>query len=241
MNNENKAVLKRLIISALVIGAIVGGVYLVFYLLGWTSLTKEQLQEVVGNTGALAPLFYIFISFLQVTFVPIPGAITILSGAYLFGVWEAFIYSYVGMMIGAIFAFFLGRKLGRPFVNWVAGGKEKADGWVERLKGRENVFLFFAFFLPFFPDDILCSVAGILPVKWRTFIIMQIITRATSIGGTMLFMSGEVIPYHGWGLVVLAVIGIICLTAFILSIKYADKLNAFFDKMINAITLKKKK
>ena len=144
------------------------------------------------------------------------------------------------MMLGSIFAFWLGRAIGRPFINWVAGSPEKVDEWVEKLKGREKVLLFFMFLLPFFPDDILCSIAGILPIGWFGFIVMQLITRITSIGCTIIFMSGEFIPYHGWGLVVLGVIAVICITAFIYSMKYADKINEFCVKLADKVMGKNK-
>ena len=144
------------------------------------------------------------------------------------------------MMVGSVVSFALGRLIGRPYVNWVAGGKEQADEWIKKLKGRETVFLFFAFLLPFFPDDILCAIAGALPIRWITFIIMQVITRATSIGATMIFMSGEIIPFYGWGLIVLGAVAIIAIVAFRISIKYAEKLNLFFDNIISKLTVKKK-
>ena len=174
----------KIIISLLVITIVVVGAYFVFKGLGLTNLTKEQLQEKVASTGAIAPLVFIAVSFLQVTFVPIPGVVTILAGNYLFGFWLSFLYSYIGMMIGGIVAWWLGRVLGRPYINWLAGSKKEANNWLKRLKGRETVFLFFAFLLPFFPDDLLCSVAGILPIKFSTFLILQVITRATSIGSS---------------------------------------------------------
>ena len=96
------------------------------------------------------------------------------------------------------------------------------------------------FFLPFFPDDILCTVAGLLPISYMGFLIMQIITRATSIGFTLLFMSGEVIPYEGWGLAVLAIVAVICITAFILSMKYSEKINDFFVEKMSKLFKKDK-
>ncbi|MBQ9734913.1 MAG: TVP38/TMEM64 family protein [Clostridia bacterium] len=240
MKKENKEILIRLLVSALIIGVLALGVYLVFYFLGWTKLTKEELQTFIAGTGAVAPIVFIAVTFAQVTLVPIPGAVTILAGSFLFGFWKSFLYSYIGMMIGSIVSFALGRAIGRPYVNWVAGGEEKADEWIKKLKGRENVFLFFAFFLPLFPDDILCAVAGALPVKWFTFIVMQIITRATSILATMLFMSGEIIPFYGWGLIVLGAVAIVCVTAFIICIKYAEQLNAFFSNFVDKISGKSK-
>ena len=127
MREENKKSLIKLIISALIIGALILAVYLIFYFLGWTRLTREELQSYIENTGAIAPLVFIAVSFAQVTLVPIPGMVTILAGNYLFGFWESLLYSYIGMVIGGMVSFALGRFVGRPYVNWVAGGKEKAD------------------------------------------------------------------------------------------------------------------
>ncbi len=240
MNQNTKKSLIKLIVSAMIIGGIVLGVYLIFKSLGITDLTREQIQDFIKSTGAIAPLVFIGISFAQVTLVPIPGMVTILAGNYVFGIWLSFLYSYIGMMIGSVVAWWLGRAIGRPYINWVAGGAVQADEWLKRLKGRETVFLFFAFLLPVFPDDLLCSVAGILPIRFSTFMIMQVITRFTSIGASLLFMSGEIIPFHGWGLVVLALVGVVCVIAFILGMKYADRLNKFFDGLIDKITLKVK-
>ena len=121
------------------------------------------------------------------------------------------------MILGAILAFYLGRVFGRPFVNWVVGDKETVERYLKKIKNKEFVVFFFMFLLPLFPDDTLCSVAGITKLRWRDFLLIQIITRPTSILGTLFFMSGEVIPYHGWGLVVLAVVCILSIVAFILS------------------------
>jgi uncharacterized membrane protein YdjX (TVP38/TMEM64 family) len=190
--------------------------------------------------GIIAPLAYIAVTFAQVTLIPIPGAVTILAGSYLFGFWLAFLYSYIGMMIGSVVSFSLGRLIGRPYINWVAGGKEKAGEWLNKLHGRENIFLFFAFLLPLFPDDILCAVAGALPVKWLTFILMQAFTRITSIICTLIFASGTVIPFEGWGLIVLGVAVAVGIAAFVLSLIYADKINQIFINFINKLSRKKK-
>jgi len=239
MITENKQIIKRLIISLIFIGALVLLIYLLLKHFGLTDLTREQIQAYIASKGVIAPLVFIFISFAQVTLIPIPGTITILAGIYLFGAWESFIYSYIGTFTGAIVAFALGRLIGKPYVNWVTGGKEKTEQLMNKLEGRENVFLFFAFLLPLFPDDILCAIAGALPIKWFTFTVMQVITRATSILGIMLFMSGEVIPYHGWGIVVLVIVAVICVVAFVLSIIYSKQLNEFFVKMVDKLSKKK--
>ncbi len=240
MKVETKKTIQKALLAALVIGAVVGLVYLVLYLLGWTEMSDEELrlmiQDLVEQSGVWGPIVFILISFLQVTFIPIPGAITILAGNYIFGMGRSFLYSYIGMLSGAMFAYALGKWIGRPFVNWLAGGPEKVDEWLAKLKGRENVLLFFMFLLPFFPDDILCSVAGILPMSWVTFFIMQIITRITSVGATLLLMSGEFIPWEGWGLVALAAIGVAAVVAFILSYRNAERINHALERVADKIT-----
>ncbi len=231
--NESKKTILKIILSIIVIGLIILVGYLVLDYFGLLSLTREQIQAYIRKTGALAPLAFIFITFLQVTFIPIPSTVTILAGNFLFGFWLSYLYSFIGLILGSVVAFLLGRVIGKPFVQWVAGGKDKLDNWVKRLKGRENVFLFFAFLFPFFPDDFLCTLAGILPVKFSVFMIMQIFTRITSIGGNLLFLSGEVIAYEGVGLVVIIALIILGIASFVLSMIYADKLNALFDKFVN--------
>ena len=108
MKAETKKSIQKLIVSGVGIAALVGVIYLVMYLLGWTDLTQEELQTFITEQGAVAPLIFILISFLQVTFIPIPGAVTILAGNYVFGTVAAFVYSYIGMLSGAMFAFALG-------------------------------------------------------------------------------------------------------------------------------------
>ena len=241
MTTENKQLIKRLLLSALGIAALVGAVYLIMYLLGWTNMSQEELQEMISSTGALAPLVYMLVTFLQVTLIPIPGTVTILAGNYLFGMLPTFLYSYVATLIGAMVAFWLGRRIGRPFANFVAGSPEKVDEWVHKLHGRENVLLFFMFLLPFFPDDILCAVAGILPISGMGFFIMQVITRFTSAGATLVFMSGEFIPWHGWGLAVLALLGVLAIVAFIISYRNAERINNLLTQIADKLTAKLKR
>ena len=232
---ENKTSIIKALIAIFVIVTIIISLYSILKKLGITSITQEQLQTYIQDQGVWGPLIFILISFLQVTFIPIPGSITILAGNYLFGPWESYLYSFIGMMLGSIVAFLLGRLVGKPFIYWVAGDKEKVEKYLKTLHGKENVVLFFMFLFPFFPDDLLCSIAGILPITFLGFILMQIVTRITSIGATLLIMSGELIPYHGWGIPVLILIGILGIIAFVISYKNADKINDKLREIINKV------
>ena len=236
-----KRIIIKIIISLLVIGLIILGLYLLFKYLGWTNLTKEELQAKIASTGVFAPIVFIVASFLQVTFIPIPSSVTIIVGNYLFGFWLSFLYSYIGIILGSILAFYLGRWIGRPFVNWVVGDSKAVDEYLIKMKNKEKVILFFMFLLPLFPDDALCSLAGILPISFLTFLFMQLLTRATSILGTLFFMSGEIIHYDALGITIIVIVCILALVAFYLSYKYADKINEIFYNIMDKITFRKKK
>ncbi len=238
MNNIDKKTVFRLILFALGITALLGAFYLVAYLLGLTKLSREEIQSFISEKGALAPLIFIAASFLQVTFIPLPSNITIVAGSFLFGFWGSFLYSYIGIIAGSLFAFLLGRLIGKPFVSRAFGGREECEKYMQRLRGRESVVLFFMFLLPAFPDDALCALAGILPISFSKFLFIQLATRLTSILGTLVFMSGEIIPYSGWGLAIIIAVALLSLFAFIICFKNAEKLNRTFDNLMKKLSRK---
>ena len=115
---ERKIDIKKSIIKLIISLIIIAGIILIGYVildcLGLTHLTQEQLQDKISSFGALGPIIFIVVSFLQVTFVPIPGSITILCGNYLFGPWLSYLYSfsknsvaslYISSLLKAIFVY----------------------------------------------------------------------------------------------------------------------------------------
>lgn len=231
MTVETKKTIRRLVISVLVFAAILLIGFIFFHkVLGLESDSEKlekQVREYIEGTGAIAPLVFILASFLQVTFVPIPGLVTITAGDLLFGPWESFIYSFIGMMLGGMFAFFLGKLLGRPFADWVAGGKGKANEWLSKLRGKEKVLLFFMFLFPMFPDDFLCTVAGLLPITYLGFFVMQAITRATSIFGTLCFWTDWLIPLE-WRIPLTVAGSVLGIVAFCVAFRFAERIDNFF-------------
>ena len=110
MKKETKESIVKLILSGALIGLILLIGYFILKQLGILDMTREEIQAFIESTGFIAPIVFVAISFLQVTFVPIPSTVSILAGNYIFGPWLAFIYSYIGIMLGAMLAFALGLK-----------------------------------------------------------------------------------------------------------------------------------
>ena len=237
---KNKKILHSLIIVG-VFALIIGIGYFVLKLTGVLSLfdSAESLKELILSTGIWSRIVYLIIQFLQVTFIPIPAMITTVAGCLIFGAWETVLLSIIAIMLGRIFAFWLGRKFGLPIVKWMVG-EDDANKWSQVLgKGKYTYFLMLLF--PLFPDDVLCMIAGITDMSWKFYIIANIIAVVTTCFAMCFFASGELIPFAGWGIPVWIILGVLLVVAIIFSFKYKDKIESFVYKLGDKFNNRNKK
>ena len=157
----------------------------------------ESLRNYVASFGYLAVIIYVLINVLQVVLLPIPGFITVGTGIALFGPLKTAIFSFLGVFIGSLIAFFIGRRLGYKVVCWLVG-KEQLDKGIKSIKKKDKIVLTFMFLFPLFPDDLLCFVAGLSSMSTLYFIIMILICRLISAFATAFSLNGSIIPYNTW-------------------------------------------
>jgi len=189
----------------------------------------EKIKNVINSNPGYSYLIFALIQYLQVVILPIPAAITTMAGVIVLGAWTAFWLSYLACMLGAITAFFIGRFLGKKVIMWIVG-EEDLNKWSTKLAGGKYTYFLMMLF-PFFPDDILCFIVGTTDIKFNFFFFTNIITRAIAIGATCFITSGSVIPFEGWGIVVLVIIGVIVIGLLIISFKYEKNIDAFMKKL----------
>ena len=190
----------------------------------------EKLRSYIKSFGKNAIFIFVFISFAQVVFLPIPSFITVGAGVLLFGPFESFVYSLIGIFLGSIVAYFVGKFFGYPVVKWLVG-KDALDKGLKAIKGKDKIILTFMFLFPFFPDDILCFVAGITTIKAKFFLSMVFITRTISLFTACYSLNNNLIPYNTWWGVLIWVVIIaatILLTIFIY--KKGQVLEKIFEK-----------
>ena len=197
--------------------------------------TVEELRAVIESFGSWwAPVLFIVLQILQVCLLPIPGVLTVGAGVLAFGALKACLFSYIGILIGSLIAYWTGRVLGYRVAAWVAG-KEALDKWLQKVKGRDKMLLTAMFLLPLFPDDVLCIVSGLTTMSWKFFIIMQLVARAISVVTTAFSLNGDIIPYDTvWGIIVWICIGIAIIALFILIWKKGDKFERWFFSKFRA-------
>lgn len=131
--------------------------------------------------GIFGPIVFIMVQIIQVVIPIIPGGIVSVSGNFVFGVIWGFIYNYIGLFIGSMIAFQLARRYGEFFVKCFVSDEtyDKYIGWT--YDGNRFAWILgILFFLPAAPDDILCMIAGLTKMKFRTFVWIFIPTKAVS-------------------------------------------------------------
>jgi len=128
-------------------------------------LTPEALGNLVDRAGIWAPIAYIFIYAAGVC-IFLPGTLLTALGAAIFGPYLGFVYVWLGAMIGASAAFFIGRYLGRDFAASLIGEKlKKYDEAVER-KGFATVLYLRLVYFPFTPMNF---GMGLTRVRFRDY------------------------------------------------------------------------
>ena len=142
----------------------------------------DSLRGLVGDSIILGPIIFILIQILQVVIPIIPGGISTAAGVLIFGPYAGFIYNYVGICIGSIIIFLLGRRYGKPFILSMISDKtyNKYIGWLDNQNRFEKLFAL-AIFLPVAPDDALCLMAGLTNISVKKFTWIILLAKPLSI------------------------------------------------------------
>ncbi len=191
----------------------------------------EDFRAYIESFGSLSVIIFLLMQVLQVAVLPIPGFIAIGAGVLLFGALKGAIYSFIGIMIGSLIAFFVGKYFGYKVVCWLVG-KKTLDDVLQKVKGKDKLILTFMFLFPFFPDDVLCFVAGISSMSNLYFIIMITVTRLISVFTTSFSLNGNIIPYNTWWGVliwIVLIVGTFLLSKFVY--KNGEAIQAKFKKI----------
>jgi uncharacterized membrane protein YdjX (TVP38/TMEM64 family) len=128
-------------------------------------LTAETLERLLGKAGIWAPLAFIFLYAVGVCLF-VPGTLITAIGAAIFGPYWGFLYVWVGAMIGASTAFFLGRSLGREFALSLIGDRlRKHDDAIAR-NGFATVLYLRLIYFPFTPMNF---GMGLTKIRFRDY------------------------------------------------------------------------
>ena len=124
----------------------------------------------------IAPLIFILIRSLGVIFPPIPGIILDAVGIYFFGWKLGFIYAEIGVVGGAVVAFWIARKYREPVVRRFVT-LQKLHAWEDTLSERKKFWSLVGLRLITGPllFDYINYVAGLTKINFGKFLVATIV------------------------------------------------------------------
>lgn len=209
----------RLLILLLTVLLLGGGVILLWKTGFFASIhSLDAMRTYIECSAPYSHLFYLLIQLLSVILAPIPSNVTALAGAVLFGTWPAFLLTWIAVTGGSMLVFWLARTLGQGFAERLVDRRVAAK-YLDIIRRKRDIFLVLVFLFPFFPDDLICILAGLTDIPAHRFLLIVLLTRpwgllvACGVGGSALTIPA-------WGMALLALAG---LAVFYFGMKYGDK------------------
>ena len=223
MKSKKLALLLKALVILGIFGAVAGALYLIFRLTGLTQYLRdyEMLTRTIRGFGPFGAVVYVSFVIISVIALPVPGILVILAGVAIYGPLYAMFLVSIGMLIGSMLAFAIGRVFGKSLILWLFG-KEKAGKYIQKVTKKSRAPLITMLILPFFPDDLLCMAAGVSDIGYGEFFFILLVTRIPVVVVTCFFGSGNIIPFDGWGRVVWIILGSLCVLGILIwfSAKY---------------------
>lgn len=183
MEKVRKNAIIGILLKALLLIAIIGSIAILgYFILKWCGFTTTEdftkLRDTIGDNI----WFWLIISALQVfqvVFIPISNQIITVPIALLFpnDLWKVFLFSWLGIFIGTIILYFLGRFGGEKVLGWLLGDKNKVDRCTNFLK-KGKAFYIIGMLIGFIPDDILTTLAGTSKYNFWYVLLVSALTRA---------------------------------------------------------------
>jgi uncharacterized membrane protein YdjX (TVP38/TMEM64 family) len=174
---------------------------------------KKFLKETVRSWGWMAPLVFIAIQAIQVIISPIPGEITGPVGGALFGTWLGLFYSTIGLTIGTLFCFWVGRKWGEPLVRpWLSEHHWNRMNFILEAEGA--IICFILYLVPGFPKDIVSYLFGISPMPFWLFAIVSTVARIPGTWVSSYFGAHVAEQQYIYALAFMAVVIALCLPVY---------------------------
>ncbi len=190
----------------------------------------EEFRTYVAGFGVWAYLVYWLVQFMAVVLAPIPGNIVTLAGGVMFGTVPSIVLSLTANYAASFLVFGLCRLLGRSFAQKLLG-RHSTNKYYELFTRKRDTFLFLTILFPFFPDDVICMLAGLTEIPFRRFALILLVAKPWGlIAASVLGSVGLELP-----LPILIILGIVGVTLFVLGLRYGDCIEAFLRRKFGKV------
>ena len=203
--NDRRGRRARRALLAFGVLAALAAVLLTLWRGGWLNRlgSVEELRALIDQTGAWAGVVYFLLQMMTVIIAPIPSNVTMMAGALALGFWEAVFLGVLAVLAGSMIMFSAARRLGRDAVQRFVD-RSVMEKYLPVIEEKQDMFLFLTLLFPFFPDDMLCILAGLTTIPLRRFAAIMALARPWGLVFAALVGSGA-IAMPAWAWAVLAV------------------------------------
>ncbi len=234
---EGKKRARRIALAVLVVLALAAGVF-ALYRNGWFERidSVEELRTLIDRAGAFAGIVFFLLQMLTVIIAPIPSNVTMMAGALALGFWQAMLLGIAAIWAGSMLMFLLARRLGhRAVQRWMDHGI--MEKYLPVIEEKQDMFLFLTLLFPFFPDDMLCILAGLTSMPTARFAGIMLLARPWGLIFAALLGSGELsLPAWGWAVLV-GVLAVI----FVLAMKYSRQIEERLFALVSRLSARRRK
>ena len=179
----------------------------------------DQIGKYLASFGSWGAAVFMLIQALQVVIAPIPGELTQFAGGFIYGSVLGTLYSVVGILLGSMVVFGLGRWFGLPLLKLVIPEKAfEKFGFLLNHPKTELVILLL-FLIPGSPKDILTYIAGLTPVRPLHFFVAAMVARFPGI--LLSSYIGAHVESKAYGPVIVA--SVIALGLFVVGVLLQDR------------------
>ena len=217
---EKKRRARRIVLAVLIVLALAAGA-VAAYKNGWFERigSVEELRALIDEAGAFAGGVFFLLQMLTVIVAPIPSNVTMMAGALALGFWPSLLLGIAAIWAGSLIMFLLSRRLGQRAVQGFID-RTVMEKYLPVIEEKQDVFLFLTLLFPFFPDDMLCILAGLTSMPAGRFALIMLLARPWGLVFAALLGSGALsLPPWGW-----AVLVIVLAVIFVLAMKYSRQI-----------------
>lgn len=183
--------------------------------------SKDEIRAMIEEAGPFAGAAYFLIQLLTVVIAPIPSNVSMMAGALAMGFWPALLLGLAAIWLGSMGMFLFARRFGQRHVQKLVD-QSVMEKYLPVIREKQEVFLFLALLFPFFPDDVLCILAGLTSIPVGRFALLVLMARPWGLAFSALLGSGVFsLPVWGWAILVPAMV-----ILFILAIRHSSCIEA---------------
>lgn len=179
----------------------------------------QALRDYLSEQAPWSHLIFFGLQLCSVIIAPIPSNLVAATGGAVFGFWQGSLMTILAVTIGSCTTFWLARTLCKNFADRVIR-KKLPEHYLELLDRKRDSFLILTFLFPFFPDDLLCIMAGVTDIPFRRFFFIVLLARPWGLVAASAFVS-SLCSFSVKSLPAIILCGIL----FVLGLVYGDRVS----------------